>query len=362
MNTGLIDLSEIPSAQGGAENPERFEFFARAFLEAKGFICKEGPDRGADDGRDLVVEETIEGIVSRTEEVRRWVVSAKHLAHSGSAVSKDEDIANRCSRHNADGFIVFYSTYPSSRLARTLKGLDEQGLYFIQYDQGRITEELRWDPRLRKVFEHYLPESFARVNATEIEGRLHFYSSLAVPSRLGKPPELRGPEVIFDTNSGHVRCSEHELELGYLAAHVHNELKQGRFVILRPFVSFNERVWRYLCALLREDKNPVPQIGDAILKCRNPFQSRLLISIAGEARQFDALDPICRTVLDFGWKFHHDIAKTRMQVTPYLEVARRSLTLISTGQKDILEKYRAEAKARERWQQYRVFRRAATKE
>jgi hypothetical protein len=143
-----IDLTEIPRASHGSPPGEAFEHFARAFLGALGLEVVEGPDRGADDGRDLIVVET-SGITSAK---RRWFVSAKHYAHDGRAVGVDDEIniIDRIAHFQADGLIAFYSTIPSSGLARRFREL-EQRFPILILDAGRIAGLLYGDTRLAQV-------------------------------------------------------------------------------------------------------------------------------------------------------------------------------------------------------------------
>lgn len=115
----ILDFKEIPPATGGAAR-DQFELFAREFLGSIGFKIVVGPDRGADAGRDLVIEELRTGVAGETRV--RWLVSCKHKAHSGSSVTPEDeqDIHDRVRTHNCDGFLGFYSTVPSSGLATKL--------------------------------------------------------------------------------------------------------------------------------------------------------------------------------------------------------------------------------------------------
>jgi hypothetical protein len=115
----VLDFKEIPSAKAGSDR-DQFELFAREFLQNAGLSVIVGPDRGADAGRDLVVEEIRTGIVGETRV--RWLVSCKHKAHSGNSVTPDDeqDIQDRVNTHDCQGFIGFYSTIMSSGLAAKL--------------------------------------------------------------------------------------------------------------------------------------------------------------------------------------------------------------------------------------------------
>ena len=85
----ILDFKEIPEAHIANGKQDTFEMFARDFFETFGFIIEEGPDRGADGGRDLIIKEKRLGILGETE--IKWLVSCKHKAHSGNSVlSTDE--------------------------------------------------------------------------------------------------------------------------------------------------------------------------------------------------------------------------------------------------------------------------------
>lgn len=112
----LFDFKEIPTPSGGPYR-DQFELFAREFLEFLGLKVLVGPDRGPDAGRDLIVEERRTGVAGETRV--KWLVSCKHKAHSGAAVSPDDeaDIHDRVSTHGCQGFLGLYSTIPSAGLA-----------------------------------------------------------------------------------------------------------------------------------------------------------------------------------------------------------------------------------------------------
>lgn len=120
---------------------------------------EEGPDRGPDSGRDLVIAEKRMGLLGSGQ--HRWLVSCKHFAHSKKSVSiRDEpDILGRVRRFRADGFIGFYSTLPSAELNRTLKSYRSE-TNVIVYDSALIERMLISNPALKQVFERFFPHSF----------------------------------------------------------------------------------------------------------------------------------------------------------------------------------------------------------
>jgi hypothetical protein len=153
-----LDFKEIPSAQAGAER-DRFEFFAREFLHSEGFKIVEQPNRGADGGRDIIVEE--ERLGPGGANVIRWLVSCKHKAHSGTSVipSDEQNIRDRLGSHRCQGFIAFYSTLPSSGLGETLNKL-RPDFEYLQFDAEVIERKLLDNPRGRVLAARYMPKSF----------------------------------------------------------------------------------------------------------------------------------------------------------------------------------------------------------
>ena len=153
-----LDFTEVPPA-GSGPGRDQFELFAGEFLVKEGFRIVEGVDRGPDDGRDLIVEETRSGPGGTT--VVRWLVSCKHKAHSGASVTHTDEanIRDRIDLHKCTGLIAFYSTVPSSGLATQLKGLQPKYALLI-YDPALIERKLLDNPAFRVLAARYFPTSF----------------------------------------------------------------------------------------------------------------------------------------------------------------------------------------------------------
>ncbi|MEU4162561.1 hypothetical protein [Actinoplanes sp. NPDC026670] len=134
---GALDFSEIPAANAGPRRDD-WELFAREFLKWKGFQIISGPDRGADGGRDLIVEEVRLGPGGETR--LRWLVSCKHFAPSGKSVGPNHEIniGERLKVHNCNGFMGFYSTICTSGLSDILSAQD----HVVIYDSASIEREL----------------------------------------------------------------------------------------------------------------------------------------------------------------------------------------------------------------------------
>ena len=101
----ILDFTEIPQANKGGGLQDTFELFTRDFLQLLGYRIIENPDRGPDGKRDLIVDEILSGINS--EVTLRWLVSCKHYAPSGKAVSAADEIyiLDRLDQLGCDGFM-----------------------------------------------------------------------------------------------------------------------------------------------------------------------------------------------------------------------------------------------------------------
>lgn len=160
----ILDFKEIPEAHLATGNQDTFEMFARDFFEELGFKIIVGPDRGADGGRDLIIEEEREGVLGKTN--IRWLVSCKHKAHSGKSVVPNDDfnIVDRMTSNKTDGFIGFYSTLPSSGLQTIIKNsLKEKAKIF---DKEGI-EKIIIEKNMKTLMKRYFPISLKNYEAME---------------------------------------------------------------------------------------------------------------------------------------------------------------------------------------------------
>lgn len=156
----VLNFKEIPEAHKATGLQDTFELFARDFLLFMGYKIISHPDRGADGGADIIVEEKRTGVGGET--TVRWLVSCKHKAHSGNSVSPvdDSNVQDRVSSNKCQGFIGFYSTLASSGLATMLDGLKDRIECQI-YDKERIEKELVHSARGLEISERYFPLSLA---------------------------------------------------------------------------------------------------------------------------------------------------------------------------------------------------------
>ncbi|MBI5016840.1 MAG: restriction endonuclease [Deltaproteobacteria bacterium] len=138
-----------------------WELFARDFLSELGFTIESPPDRGPDQGKDLLALESVVGKLHSY--TFRWLVSCKHFAQSGKAVneSKDEpNILERMRAFRADGFLGFYSTLPSSGLNTRLCALRSGGdIRDYQIFDHRLIEEHLLRLGFSRILCRYFPKS-----------------------------------------------------------------------------------------------------------------------------------------------------------------------------------------------------------
>ena len=172
-----VDFMEIPQANTGEGNQDTFELFARDFLFVMGYKIKEGPSRGPDGGKDLIVLEPMSGILSSTN--RKWLVSCKHFAHSGKSVGTNDevDIIVRVEKSLCEGFMAFYSTIPSSTLQDTFTKLKDRMAIEV-FDGAKIEHFLVNDQNLEKVAARNFPKSYRSERMREVE--YNFQQEIAI--------------------------------------------------------------------------------------------------------------------------------------------------------------------------------------
>jgi hypothetical protein len=158
MSKELVDFTEL------SPNGELWEMFARDFLQELGFYIESQPNRGADGGKDMLVEEQLKGTLSNYR--FRWLVSCKHYASSNKSVSENEEIniRERMASFQADGFLGFYSTIPSSGLNSRLDTLKTNGhIKDYRIFDRRLIENYIIRIGYSSLLMRYFPESYKRV-------------------------------------------------------------------------------------------------------------------------------------------------------------------------------------------------------
>lgn len=243
-----VDFREIPNRSADGHVSDAFELFARDFFAARGFRIVEDPARGPDSGRDLIIEEMLIG--SFVTQPMRWIVSAKHFAHSAKAVGADHEIdpKGRVDVARAGGFIGFYSTVASTGLREKLIRTFEGSLNFKIFDRAEI-ESCLLGPEMEDLFRRYFPESWLR--RREAETRQFIVAAEADPIRPDDEVSIDLTDLLRKDGTA-LRFSDPEIERSVTAAVIASDIRSGRLVLLEPFVSFHPTVWRYLIIFIRE--------------------------------------------------------------------------------------------------------------
>jgi Restriction endonuclease len=153
----MIDFSELPS------DGRAFEQLIREILLVMG-LHPQWTGQGADQGRDIVATEILEGPLGTIEQ--KWLVQCKHFAHSGNSVGRDDvgSFDSDCRQISANGYLLAVSTQPSSGLVTKLKELADQSQTHLRikiWDAVDI-EKLLAEPRLFSLGHLFFPQSFAQ--------------------------------------------------------------------------------------------------------------------------------------------------------------------------------------------------------
>jgi len=154
----MIDFKEI------SHKDDTWELFARDLLMEIGFFIESTPDRGPDGGKDLLVSEQLKGNLNKYR--FQWLVSCKHFAKSGNSVKETDEpnILERLSSFNADGFIGFYSTLPSSGLNTRLNNLKKEGkIKDFRIFDNKLIENYLIRLGFSEILMRYFPESYKLV-------------------------------------------------------------------------------------------------------------------------------------------------------------------------------------------------------
>lgn len=354
-----IDLREIAAPSDRSNAGEPFEMFAADFLRSLGLEILEGPDRGADDGRDLIACEALAGSLSRRS--LRWLVSVKHFAHSERAVgTRDEErIRDRVGHFDADGFLAFYSTVPTASLRRYLAKLHADGTRVEIFDGSRICQELLSQPLLWPVLQQHLPASFRRSVGSPPPLVLLTERGLSLRDDPQTPLPLH--DLLAPAEDGSVRFSDRRLEDLVTACVIADALFRGKFEILQNFISFRPVVWRMLALTLTWGQVKGELLAQEIQRAGTPAYLRLLISVAGEVRALETVEPICQCCLTAGNYLSRAVRDFPVPATPFYDVVRNTLAHMPVAAIPVLEDYAAQARAQRRWQPKQTFEWALTR-
>jgi len=356
MNDSAVDFCEIPIDSRNGKLADTFELFAREFFSAIGFRIIEAPARGPDLGRDLVVEELLVG--KFVNEPKRWIVSAKHYAHSGNAVRESDEIdpKGRVDSAAAAGFIAFYSTLPTTGLRNRLTGLPTVQVEI--FDSGRIAQYLLTRFELSSVFQQYFAKSWRRLHP--MTERDLIASAETDPMRPDSHVVIELASLLSDARQK-MRFADRRVEHAVVAAVLASEIGQGRLSLLERFISFEPAVWRCLVFFLQEQKPGAAIFASAITGTNDPFVLRNLVALAGSLQLKECAQAICERTMMCG-RYDRAIAERGYSfgISGFSDVARRALSNLGESILPQLEHYQMNARERRQWKAKAIFERAIT--
>jgi len=137
---------------------EDFEFFCRDLLESLGILIVEGPSRGPDRKKDLIIRYSVEDKIGRIKDYK-LLVQCKNKAISKKSVYESElgDIRSSCKIHGTDGYFLITTSTLSTTVQNNLKAINEEGIYITHY----------WD---KFLLEKYISKSNDGINLLERYG------------------------------------------------------------------------------------------------------------------------------------------------------------------------------------------------
>ena len=160
----LLDFGELDV------NGDDFELLIRELLYNKGLeVYWSG--KGPDGGKDLLC---IERYKSNFKDVKkRWLIQCKHNAHSGNSVGVNDlgSISNACRQHNAEGYILVCSTYPSSSVVNMLDGIEQHEKISTGFWDYQTIERQLMTPNNWSLISRFFPKSVLKmgVQVSQIE-------------------------------------------------------------------------------------------------------------------------------------------------------------------------------------------------
>jgi len=150
----MLDFKELPVSG------DDFELLVRELLYNKGLeVYWSG--KGPDGGKDLLCIEKQDSYFKASS--KRWLIQCKHNAHSGKAVGKGDldSIVDSCAEHNATGYLLVCSTYPSSSIVKRLEEVQNNKNITTFFWDYRFLERELLKPENWSLANIFMPKSFA---------------------------------------------------------------------------------------------------------------------------------------------------------------------------------------------------------
>lgn len=160
----MIDYTEL-SISG-----TKFEQLIRELSLREGFT-PHWTGEGSDGGRDLILEEKVNGIINPSFS-RKWLVSCKHNAHANNGKGKSvgvqdlEGLIGSLNASDANGIILACSTHLSSSAVTRLKEIENaNSIHCVTWDGVELEKRLM-KPHTYSLMQLFFPKSAANLELT----------------------------------------------------------------------------------------------------------------------------------------------------------------------------------------------------
>lgn len=157
---------------------------------------------------------------------------------------------------------------------------------------------------------------------------------------------------IKDDNSKQIK--DEVIESAMIAGVLARELKNKNYDILQGVISFRPEVLRVLLVLLNKNDIDQDSLSNEILFCKNSFQLRLLIYLAGELSAEACVNSICMRLIG-GRRDHVIIIKSKFQIRSFNEIIKVALGSMPISTQNVLKKYLNLAKESKNWHAKRTL-------
>jgi hypothetical protein len=153
---------------------------------------------------------------------------------------------------------------------------------------------------------------------------------------------------------GGFRFGDKDLEAIMASAFLAQSLRNGKFDVLKHFVTIRNEIWELLLYFLTRSGLNEEALSNEILNCRDSLRLRLLIKLAGKLKIGTCAEAICKTLFD-GISHHRIILEFQIEVTPFNKVVEEALTEMPDSSRPIIQKYVELAKLQKRWQAKQIL-------
>lgn len=153
---------------------------------------------------------------------------------------------------------------------------------------------------------------------------------------------------------GVLRASDPKFEAVMAAAFLAQNIKNGNFNILRNFITLRSEVLHLLLILLKQDPPNSKDFAKFMKECTDIFLLRILTILAGHLGYDHCADSICNRLIGFSHK-SQIFTPYRYVISPFNDVAKRSLNSMSEKIIPVLENYIELSKKHRAWQAKKIF-------